>query len=152
METKRCISSLTLEQLTAELKAMGQPGFRAKQLFHWVHQKLVTDFSAMTDQPKALLAKLEEAFYIAAPIIERRQEAKDGTVKSRIVPTLTPGSICTDPRSCTHYIVTEYGMVNLKGLSTWQRAEALIGIAHPDFREQLIADAEKMHIWRRSNK
>ena len=77
---------------------------------------------------------------------------KDGTVKSRIVPTLTPGSICTDPRSCTHYIATEYGMVNLKGLSTWQRAEALIGIAHPDFREQLIADAEKMHIWRRSNK
>ena len=50
MEMKRCISSLTLEQLTAELKAMGQPGFRAKQLFHWVHQKLVTDFSAMTDQ------------------------------------------------------------------------------------------------------
>ena len=62
METKRCISSPTLEQLTAELKAMGQPGFRAKQIFHWVHQKLVTDFSAMTDQPKALLAKLEEAF------------------------------------------------------------------------------------------
>ena len=60
MEMKRCISSLTLEQLTAELKAMGQPGFRAKQIFHWVHQKLVTDFSAMTDQPKALLAKLEE--------------------------------------------------------------------------------------------
>ncbi len=77
---------------------------------------------------------------------------KDGTVKSRIVPTLTPGSICTDPRSCVQYIVTEYGMVNLKGLSTWQRAEALIGIAHPDFREQLIQDAEKMHIWRRSNK
>ena len=85
METKRCISSLTLEQLTAELKAMGQPGFRAKQLFHWVHQKLVTDFSAMTDQPKALLAKLEEAFYIAAPIIERRQEAKDGTVMRFII-------------------------------------------------------------------
>ena len=81
MEQKRCISSLTLEQLTAELKAMGQPGFRAKQIFHWVHQKLVTDFSAMTDQPKTLLAKLEETFYIAAPQIERRQEAKDGTVK-----------------------------------------------------------------------
>ena len=77
---------------------------------------------------------------------------KDGQLKSRIVPTLTPGSICTDPRSCVHYIVTEYGMVNLKGLSTWERAEALISIAHPDFREQLIQDAEKMHIWRRSNK
>ena len=60
---------------------MGQPGFRAKQIFHWVHQKLVTEFSAMTDQPKTLLAKLEETFYIAAPQIERRQEAKDGTVK-----------------------------------------------------------------------
>ena len=78
--------------------------------------------------------------------------AKDGTVKSRIVPTLTPGSIATDPRSCVQYIVTEYGMVNLKGLSTWERAEALISIAHPDFREGLIAEAEKMHIWRRSNK
>ena len=78
MEQKRCISSFTLAELTAELKAMGQPGFRAKQIFHWVHQKLVTEFSAMTDQPKTLLAKLEESFYIAAPKIERRQEAKDG--------------------------------------------------------------------------
>ena len=83
MEQKRCISSLTLAELSAELKALGQPGFRAKQIFHWVHQKLVTEFSAMTDQPKTLLAKLEEAFYIAAPQIERRQEAKDGTVKYR---------------------------------------------------------------------
>ena len=47
MEQKRCISSLTLAELTAALKAMGQPGFRAKQIFHWVHQKLVTEFSAM---------------------------------------------------------------------------------------------------------
>ena len=77
---------------------------------------------------------------------------KDGTVKSRIVPTLTQGTIVTDSRTCVHYIVTEYGMVNLKGLSTWQRAEALISIAHPDFRDQLIKDAEKMGIWRRSNK
>ena len=67
MEQKRCISSLTLEELAAELKALGQPGFRAKQIFHWVHQKLVTEFSAMTDQPKTLLAKLEEQFYIAGP-------------------------------------------------------------------------------------
>ena len=77
---------------------------------------------------------------------------KDGTVKSRIVPTLTPGSIATDPRSCVQYIVTEHGMVNLKGLSTWERAEAIISIADPQFREQLIQDAQKMGIWRRSNK
>ena len=78
--------------------------------------------------------------------------AKDGILKSRIVPTLANGSIVTDPRSSIHYIVTEYGMVNLKGLSTWERAEALIGIAHPQFREELIQSAEQMHIWRKSNK
>ena len=77
---------------------------------------------------------------------------KDGSVKSRIVPTLTPGSIATDPRSCVQYIVTEHGMINLKGLSTWERAEAIISVADPQFRDQLIQDAEKMGIWRRSNK
>ena len=79
-------------------------------------------------------------------------KGKDGSVKSRIVPTLTPGSIATDPRSCVQYIVTEHGMINLKGLSTWERAEAIISIADPQFREQLIQDAQKMGIWRRSNK
>ena len=78
---KLCISSYTLEQLQQQMKQLGQPAFRAKQIFHWLHQKLVTEFSAMTDQPKALLAKLEEQYIIAAPQIERRQEAKDGTVK-----------------------------------------------------------------------
>ena len=77
---------------------------------------------------------------------------KDGSVASRIRPTLSNGSIVTDTRSATQYIVTEYGMINLKGKSSWERAEALISIAHPDFREQLIAEAEKMHIWKRSNK
>ncbi len=77
---------------------------------------------------------------------------KDGTVKSRIVPTLTPGSIATDPRTCVQYLVTEYGMVNLKGLSSWERTEAIISIAHPDFRDELISQADKMHIWRRSSK
>jgi 23S rRNA (adenine2503-C2)-methyltransferase len=78
---KRCISSLTLPQLAAVLQEMGQPGFRAKQIFHWLHQKLAADFSAMTDQPKTLLARLAENWYIAAPQIERRQQAQDGTVK-----------------------------------------------------------------------
>lgn len=79
-------------------------------------------------------------------------KTRDGQVKSRILPTLNPGSIVTDTRANTHYLVTEYGIVNVKGLSTWQKAEAIISIAHPDFRDELIAAAEKMNIWRRSNK
>ena len=69
-------------------------------------------------------------------------------MKSRIRPTLAEGSVVTDARTNTHFVVTEYGKVCLKGLSAWERAEALISIAHPDFRDQLIADAEKMKIWR----
>ena len=79
-------------------------------------------------------------------------KTKDGTVQSRIKPTLSNGSIVTDTRANVHYFVTEYGIVNLKGLSTWQKAEAIISVAHPDFRDELIADAEKMKIWKNSNK
>ena len=79
-------------------------------------------------------------------------KAKDGTVSSRIRPTLQDGSIVTDTRANIQYFVTEYGMVNLKGVSTWEKAERIISVAHPDFREELIAAAERMHIWRRSNR
>ena len=77
---------------------------------------------------------------------------KDGTLASRIVPTLSPGTIVTCPRSIVHYVVTEFGVAQFKAKSTWQRAEALINIAHPDFREQLIQDATALGIWRQSNK
>ena len=79
-------------------------------------------------------------------------KGKDGALQSRIRPTLHEGTVVTDTRANIHYLVTEYGMVNLKGLATWQRAEAIISVAHPDFRDELTHQAEAMHIWRRSNK
>lgn len=78
---------------------------------------------------------------------------KNGELISRIKPILTPGGIATVPRSLVSYVVTEYGITKiLKGLSTWERAEELIKVAHPDFRDELIKEAQKNKIWRRSNK
>jgi len=72
---------------------------------------------------------------------------KEGNLHSRIVPTLRPGSIVTVPRSCVQYVATEFGIVQLKGKSTWERARALIGIAHPMFRDDLTHQAKAMRIW-----
>jgi len=66
---------------------------------------------------------------------------KGGHRRSRIVLNLTAGNIVTTPRSDVMYVVTEYGMVNLKGKSVPERAIALISIAHPDFREELERQA-----------
>ena len=77
---------------------------------------------------------------------------KAGNLKSRILPKFTEGDIITTPRTQAFYIVTEYGIVNLAGRSTWERAELLISLAHPDFRDELIAAADKQKIWRNSNR
>lgn len=79
-------------------------------------------------------------------------DKKENRMKSRIVPTLTPGSAVTDPRSQAFYLVTEWGIQNLAGRTTWERAERIISLAHPDFRDELIREAEKMKIWRNTNK
>ena len=80
------------------------------------------------------------------------KDKKSGELKSRIRPTLLEGSVVTATRTNLHWLVTEYGKFNAKGKSTWERAEGIISLAHPQFRDELIAQAEKMHIWRRSNK
>lgn len=77
---------------------------------------------------------------------------KAGEPKSRIIPTLKPGSIVTDSRSVVQWVVTEHGKVNLKGMTSWERAEKLISIADPVFQDELVKEAEKMRIWRKSNK
>ena len=76
---------------------------------------------------------------------------RDGSVQSRIMPQFN-GDIITSPRSQVYFIATEYGVVNLEGQSTWERAESLISIAHPDFRDDLIREAQERKIWRNSNK
>lgn len=76
---------------------------------------------------------------------------KGGVRHSRILPHFG-GDIITGPRSQAYYVVTEYGVVNLVGRSTWERAEMLVSIAHPDSREELIAAAQEQKIWRSSNK
>ena len=77
---------------------------------------------------------------------------KSGKLHSNILPHYSAGDIITTPRTQAPNIVTEYGVASLPGKPTWQRAEALIGIAHPDFRDELIRAAEAQKIWRRSNK
>jgi acyl-CoA hydrolase len=64
-----------------------------------------------------------------------------GMRSSRIVLNLTPGNVVTAPRSDMMFVVTEYGLVNLKGKSIPERAKAMISLAHPDFREDLEREA-----------
>src|SRR5437867_2746932 len=66
---------------------------------------------------------------------------KRGERQSRVVSTLTPGNVVTTPRTDVMYVVTEYGIVNLKGKSVAERVKALVSLAHPDFREQLEREA-----------
>ncbi|HXJ42073.1 MAG TPA: acetyl-CoA hydrolase/transferase C-terminal domain-containing protein [Bryobacteraceae bacterium] len=77
-----------------------------------------------------------KSFICLSSTYERR-----GQCRSRIVLDLTPGNIVTTPRSDNMYVVTEYGMVNLKGKSVPERAQALISLAHPDYREDLERQA-----------
>ena len=77
---------------------------------------------------------------------------KEGKLHSRIRPLLTPGAVVTVPRTQVQYLVTEFGKVNMKALSTWGRAEGLINIAHPDFRDELLSAAKEMKIWSKTNR
>lgn len=70
----------------------------------------------------------------------------DGGNISRIVPRFESGTVVTTPRMDVHYLVTEYGVVNLKGKSTKERALDIISIAHPKFRDELFRQVDEMHL------
>lgn len=80
-QSPKSISSYPPGPLCALLAELGQPAFRGKQIFRWLHQKRAADFAAMTDQPKALIARLQQEYTITALAIQRRQQSRDGTVK-----------------------------------------------------------------------
>ena len=86
----------------------------------------------------AYQAKRGKSFICLSSVYER-----NGKRESRIVTTLTPGNIVTTPRTDTMYVVTEFGIANLKGKSLSERAQALIGLAHPDEREALHEAARR---------
>ena len=101
-------------------------------------------FLTTSAELQAALEKLTQKYSV-------KLSDKNGVRTSRILPHFN-GEIITNPRSQSYYIVTEYGAVNLTGRTTWERAEMLVSIAHPDFRDGLIRAAEEQKIWRRSNK
>ncbi len=76
-------------------------------------------------------------------IIAFYSTAHNGEI-SRVVPRFAPGTVVTTPRMDTHYLVTEYGAVNLMGKSTCERALEIVKLAHPKFRDSLMEEARKM--------
>ena len=75
------LKSMTLEEITAALRAMGEPSFRGKQVFTWLHRG-ITDFDEMMNIPKSLREKLRAEYYITVPAVARKQVSKlDGTIK-----------------------------------------------------------------------
>lgn len=70
--------------------------------------------------------------------INSSRVTKDGERKSNILPFIPGGATVSAPRTMIQYVATEYGVAKLSGLSLRERAEAMISVAHPDFREELM--------------
>jgi 4-hydroxybutyrate CoA-transferase len=84
--------------------------------------------------------------YDGKSIIAMPSTASGGRI-SRIVPVLDEGAAVTTSRNDVHYVVTEYGVADLRGKTLRDRAKVLIDIAHPDFRESLRKEADKYMLW-----
>jgi itaconate CoA-transferase len=78
-------------------------------------------------------------------ILAFHSTAKNGEI-SRVVPRFESGTVVTTPRMDTHYLITEHGVINLKGKSTRERALDIISLAHPKFRDELLREAENMYL------
>ena len=74
--------------------------------------------------------------------LESSVKRPDGKIESRIMTSLPPGAVVTTPRTDVQYIVTEYGVADLRNRTIPERVKAMVNIAHPDFRDQLLSDAK----------
>ena len=88
---------------------------------------------------------LPRAWSEAASPVGRYGAAVNAARSRSVAPLIASGPV-TSPRNDTHYVATEFGVVNLKALSTTERAGALIGLAHPDYRGWLTDNAQRMHL------
>ena len=68
---------------------------------------------------------------------------KEGNLKSNIVPFIPGGSVVSAPRTMIQYVATEYGVAKLSGLTVYERAQAMISVAHPQFRDELAKYADE---------
>ncbi len=100
-------------------------------------------YSGTGGQTDTAVGAVEGFDGLGKSIIACRATARNGQI-STIVPTLPEGTAVTLHRSHTDYVVTEWGSVRLTGLTVKERTKALISIAHPKFRDELTAQAEKL--------
>ena len=119
---------------TMQIDFLGQCGSESLGFFPYSGTGGQTDFVRAANRSKGGKA------FIVLP-----STAKDDTI-SRIVPVLSPGTHVSTSKNDINYVVTEYGVAQLRGKSAHQRCEALIGIAHPDFRGELRDAARKMKL------
>lgn len=144
---KETLNGLPLEELEAKMGEMGQPAFRGRQLFRWIYQERVRDFSLMTDLKKEFREELAKRFVLPTIEIAEQQNSADGTIKflvrlpdgekveSVFIPTEGRNTLCISTQvgckmGCT-FCATSY-MGFTRNLKSWEIVEQLIGLPFPE--------------------
>jgi hypothetical protein len=121
--------------LAVGTELFSRPGVHYLSGFYGPIERALRDMGANVEFAPADFRRL-------GPLLER-QSPRVMTLQSRIVPWFGPGAVITTPRHQVDVIVTEYGAAELEGLTVRERGEALAAIAHPQFRGELLAAAER---------
>ena len=140
---KQDLKSMNYTEIAQVLKDMGEPAFRAKQVFVWLH-KGVKNFDEMTNLSKSLRQKLDENFYITVPqIVRKQQSAKDGTIK--YLWQLRDGN-------CVETVLMRYGLEGRKELTQKEVAQKMgISQSYISRLEKRIMQRLKKEILRQTN-